>query len=203
MYLYGPILCCIQHHFPHPWMLSTPDLWSEGVDGGWSKGAAAELAPCTFAACDHSQLAVTSCREHVLKVSELWDKFKLYVSNLNLCIFSSINSTSCPKASGVPELKVRAQGSLNATAFLMHSALACSHHRRLHCCIHRSSIVCCLVHRGSTDDLLLLQIPSGVVRQTRDLYLSRNTLYLLSPRLCFFIVLKRDLFVYLDDSLTS
>ena len=39
--------------------------------------------------------------------------------------------------------------------------------------------------------------------QTRDLHLSRNTLYLLS--LCFFIVLKRDLFVYMyhDDSLTS
>ena len=33
--------------------------------------------------------------------------------------------------------------------------------------------------------------------------LSRNTLYLLSPRLCFFIVLKRDLFVFRDDSLTS
>ena len=58
----------------------------------------------------------------------------------------------------------------------------------------RSSFVCCLVHRGSTDDLLL-QISSGVVWQTRDLHLSRNTLYLLSPRLCFFIVLKRDLFV--------
>ena len=30
---------------------------------------------------------------------------------------------------------------------------------------------------------------------TRDLYLSRNRLYLLSPRLCSFIVLKRDFFV--------
>ena len=58
-------------------------------------------------------------------------------------------------------------------------------------------------YRGSTDDLLLLQIASGVVWQTRDFHLSRNTLYLLSPRLCFFIVLKRDLFVYRDDSLTS
>ena len=54
-----------------------------------------------------------------------------------------------------------------------------------------------------TDDLLLLQISSGVVWQTRDIHLSRNTLYLLSPRLCFFIVIKRDLFVYRDDSLTS
>ena len=32
---------------------------------------------------------------------------------------------------------------------------------------------------------------------------SHNTLYLLSPRLCFCIVFKRDLFIYLDDSLTS
>ena len=30
-------------------------------------------------------------------------------------------------------------------------------------------------------------------------HLSCNTLYLLSPRLCFCIVLKRDLFVYRDD----
>ena len=66
----------------------------------------------------------------------------------------------------------------------------------------RSPFVCCLVHRGSTDDLLMLQISSGVVWQTRDLYLSRNMLYMLSLRLCFFIVLKRDLFVYRDDSLT-
>ena len=63
--------------------------------------------------------------------------------------------------------------------------------------------VCCLVHRGSIDDLLLLQISSGVVWQSRDLHLSCNKLYLLSPRLCFFIVLKRDLCVYCDDSLTS
>ena len=55
----------------------------------------------------------------------------------------------------------------------------------------------------STDDLLLLQISSGVVWQSRDLQMSRITLYLLSPRLCFFIGLKRDLFVYRDDSLTS
>ena len=58
-------------------------------------------------------------------------------------------------------------------------------------------------YRGSTYDLLLLQISSGFVWQTRDLHLSRNTLYLLSPPLCFFIVLKRDLFVYPDDSLAS
>ena len=33
--------------------------------------------------------------------------------------------------------------------------------------------------------------------------LSRNRLYLLKPCLCFFIILKHDLFVYRDDSLTS
>ena len=33
-----------------------------------------------------------------------------------------------------------------------------------------------------TDDLLLLQISSCVVWQSRGLKLSRNTLYLLSPR---------------------
>ena len=50
----------------------------------------AELAPCTFAACDRSQLAATSCREHVPKVAEFWDNFKLFVSNLNLWNFSFI-----------------------------------------------------------------------------------------------------------------
>ena len=68
------------------------------------------------------QLIATSCREHVPKVAELRDKFNLFVFYLNLCIFSSIKSSSCPKASGAPELRVRGQGSLNATAFLMHTA---------------------------------------------------------------------------------
>ena len=48
--------------------------------------------------------------------------------------------------------------------------------------------------------VLWLQISSGVVWQTRDLLLSRNTLYLLSHRLCFFIVLICDLIVNRDDS---
>ena len=51
--------------------------------------------------------------------------------------------------------------------------------------------------------VLLLQISIGVVWQTRDLHLSRNTLYLLSPPLCLFIVLICDLIVNRDDSLTS
>ena len=56
---------------------------------------------------------------------------------------------------------------------------------------------------GSTDDLILLQISSGGVWRSRDLQLSCNVLYLLSPRLCFFIVLNRDLLVDRDDLLTS
>ena len=40
-------------------------------------------------------------------------------------------------------------------------------------------------------------------RWPRDIQLTRNAWYLLSPRLCFFIILKRDLFVYRDDSFTS
>ena len=52
---------------------------------------------------------------------------------------------------------------------------------------------------------VVVVISSGGVWKTRDLHLSCNTLYLLSPRLCFFIVLKRNLFVYMYryDSLTS
>ena len=45
----------------------------------------------------------------------------------------------------------------------------------------------------------MLQIFSGVVRQTRDLHLSCSTLYLSSPRLCFFIVIKLDLSVDRED----
>ena len=67
----------------------------------------------------------------------------------------------------------------------------------------RSSFVCCLVYRGSTGDILLLQISNGVVWQSRDFQLSRNTMYLLSPRFCFSIALNRDYFVYRDDPLTS
>ena len=56
--------------------------------------------------------------------------------------------------------------------------------------LDRSSFVCCLVHRGSTDDYLL-QISRSIVRQSRDFQLSRNTLYILSHRLCCYIVLAR------------
>ena len=51
--------------------------------------------------------------------------------------------------------------------------------------------------------LILLQISSGGVWQSRDLQLSRSTLYLLSPRLCFFKLVNHDLLVNPDDLLTS
>ena len=51
---------------------------------------------------------------------------------------------------------------------------------------------------GSTDDILWLPISSGIDWRARDLHLSRNALYLSSLRLCFFKVLKRDLFVYCE-----
>ena len=59
----------------------------------------------------------------------------------------------------------------------------------------QGSFVCCLVHRSSADDHLLLRISTCVVWRAEDLPLSRSTLYLLSPRFCFFIVLIRGLFV--------
>ena len=54
-----------------------------------------------------------------------------------------------------------------------------------------------------TSEELLFEYMCDFRAKTRDLHLSRNTLYLLSPRHCFFIVLKRDLFVYRNDSLAS
>ena len=71
------------------------------------------------------------------------------------------------------------------------------------CILLYIDFVCCLVDRGSTDYLLLLQISSGFVWQTRDLHLSCNTLYPLSHRLRFFIVTKLDLCFDREDSLTS
>ena len=57
----------------------------------------------------------------------------------------------------------------------------------------------CLVKRTPLDDILLLQISSGLVWQfIMDLQLSRSI-----SRLCFFIVLSRDLFVSRDDSLKA
>ena len=50
--------------------------------------------------------------------------------------------------------------------------------------------LCCLVYWSSTGDLLLLQISSGVIWQSRDLQLSRYTLYVLSDSWSFFIVLN-------------
>ena len=109
IHLHGPSLCCMQHDTPHTWWVH----FTSGQKGQMAVGEKgkqlAELAPCTFAACDRSQLAATSCREHVPKVAEFWDNFKLFVSNLNLWNFSFISSPSSPEASGAPEHRVRAQ----------------------------------------------------------------------------------------------
>ena len=51
--------------------------------------------------------------------------------------------------------------------------------------------------------LLLLQSFSGVVWQTGDLRPWCNTLYLLSPRLCFFVVIPLDLSVDREGSLAG
>ena len=61
----------------------------------------------------------------------------------------------------------------------------------------------CKIQVGSTSDLLSLQISTGVLWQSKDIQLSRNTLYLLSPRHCFFIVVNIDLYVNRDNSLTN
>ena len=67
-----------------------------------------------------------------------------------------------------------------------------------HCILTSCSFVCCLVHRGSTEDLPLLQIPSVVVWQSRDLQLSRSTMYmyLLSPHL-------QNAFLWLSSTINS
>ena len=57
--------------------------------------------------------------------------------------------------------------------------------------------VCCLVHRGSTDDFYCIRI-SAVLFDTPGLSMYRNTLYLLNLRLCFIILLYHYLFVYYD-----
>ena len=80
----------------------------------------------------------------------------------------------------------------------IHLMLSHSHIVRRALCPWASSFVLLLLVLYQT-----MHLPRTVVWQTRDLHLSRNTLYLLSPRLFFFIVLKRDLFVYRDESFTN
>ena len=95
----------MQHHTLHTWWVHLTSGQKGQMAVGEKGKQLAELAPCTFAACDRSQLTATSCREHVPKVAELWDNFKLFISNFNLWNFSFIDSLSSPKASGTPELK--------------------------------------------------------------------------------------------------
>ena len=51
----------------------------------------AELAPRTPVACDSSQLAAAPSRVYVNEVSELWNDFKLVITNQDLPHQSSIN----------------------------------------------------------------------------------------------------------------
>ena len=51
--------------------------------------------------------------------------------------------------------------------------------------------------------LFLLRISSGGVWHSRDLQLSRRTLYLFGPRDCFVKLVNHDLLVNRDDLLTS
>ena len=70
IHLHGPGLCCMQHDTPHTWWVHLTSGQKGQMAVGEKGKQLAELAPCTFAACDRSQLAATSCREHVPKVAE-------------------------------------------------------------------------------------------------------------------------------------
>ena len=68
------------HAEPHSsHMMSTPDLRSKrALMAVGKKGKhLAEHASCAHVACDRSQLKDTSCRQHVSKITKIWDKFKL------------------------------------------------------------------------------------------------------------------------------
>ena len=53
------------------------------------------------------------------------------------------------------------------------------------------------------SDLERRGVVLSMYRKQGRFHLSCNTLYLLSPRICFFIILKRGLIVNRDDSLTN
>ena len=54
----------------------------------------------------------------------LWDSLEFFVINLHLFHCSSINRLCLTQASGAPEIRVRAQGTLDATAFLVYPSQA-------------------------------------------------------------------------------
>ena len=84
-------------------MMSTPYLWSRGRWQLVRRGSNGRNLP-------HAHLQRVIAASSQPPPAESMSPF--------------INSPSSPKASGAPEFRVRAQGSLNATAFLMHPALA-------------------------------------------------------------------------------
>ena len=58
---------------------------------------------------------------------------------------------------------------------------------------------------GTFRDFFFLKLPIEIFfgSCSSGILVTRNTLYLLSPRLCFFVVLKRDLTVKNDNTQTS
>ena len=65
----------------------------------------------------------------------------------------------------------------------------------------RKLFVCCLVYPRSTDDLFCFRCPVVLFdRPGISICHAARCICMLSPRLCFLIVLKRDLCVYRDDS---
>ena len=57
-----------------------------------------ELAPCTFAACDCSQLAATSCREVNLAImSPATEAFMTFYNPILTYMSNQIKFNSCPK----------------------------------------------------------------------------------------------------------
>ena len=64
---------------------------------------------------------------------------------------------------------------------------------------YRSFVVWCLVHRGSTGDLILLQIYSGVVWQSRHVQLFTQHVVSVESSSLLLHSIKPDLFVNLDD----
>ena len=68
----------MQHDTPHTWWVHLTSGQKGQMAVGEKGKQLAELAPCTFAACDRSQLAATFCREHVPKLRERTSNFEVY-----------------------------------------------------------------------------------------------------------------------------
>ena len=127
-----------------------------------------------------SVISATSYMEHVPEIAELWDNLKLFVSIPNLCIFSSINRPSCPKASRAPEIRVRAQRSLNAIACLMYPALAVTTED----CIATYTYSCLTDTKGIISRFLLLCLNAPDQPQSLLINKQSRSIFVLSGRHC-------------------